>query len=129
MHLDREFAGGRDNERHRQAGRPELFSVPQDGRREGEAVGDCFAGAGLRRDQQVTVRGIGQQHRQLYVSRVGARCSAGFSTGKVMRARTAPAPPPQRAPAMPGAEGHAAHRPSLLARLVLFQFAPDLIPD
>ena len=57
LDLQGELAGRRDDEGQRLAGALEALRVAEQGRGDGEAVGDGLAGAGLGRDEQVAVGG------------------------------------------------------------------------
>ncbi len=66
MNLQREFARRRDDQSKRCGGPLEPLGIAQKIFCDGEAIGDGFAGAGLRRDQQVAAGGIVREHRGLH---------------------------------------------------------------
>ena len=63
MHLLGEFAGRRDDQRQRRAGRGEMIRAGIEGLGEGEAVAYRLAGAGLGGDQEVAPRLGGEDFR------------------------------------------------------------------
>ena len=66
LHLQRQFARRRDDQRERLAGAAEGLRLAEQGRTDGEAIGDSLAGAGLRRDEQVAAGGGLLQHGALH---------------------------------------------------------------
>ena len=65
MHLKRQFARRRDDQRQGSGGPLEPLGAIQQVVRKRQTIGDRFAGAGLRRNQQVAAGGIVGQHRGL----------------------------------------------------------------
>ena len=69
LHLHRQLARRRDDERLRLAREAELRLVAEQRRGHREAVGDRLARAGLRRDEQVAAQRLGREDRGLHVGR------------------------------------------------------------
>ena len=65
MHLKRQFAGRRDDQRQGGGGPLEPLGAIQQVVRKRQAIGDRFARTGLRRNQQIAAGGIVGQHRGL----------------------------------------------------------------
>ena len=65
MHLKRQFAGRRDDQRQGGRGALEPLGAIQQVVRMRQTIGDRFAGAGLRRNQQIAAGGVVGQHRGL----------------------------------------------------------------
>ena len=59
LHLQGEFAGGRDDQGQRLAGVSKRSAVAEQGRGDGEAVGDRLAGAGLGGDEKIPLLASG----------------------------------------------------------------------
>jgi hypothetical protein len=62
MNLERQFAGGGDDQRQRLAGALEAFGLAEQGGGEREAIGDGLARAGLGRDEFVAGGQLGLQN-------------------------------------------------------------------
>ena len=65
MHLKRQFARRRDDQRQGRGGPLEPLGTVKQVVRKRQAIGDRFAGTGLRRNQQVAAGGIVGQYRGL----------------------------------------------------------------
>ena len=65
LDLQGQLAGRRDDQRQGLAGGIEALGLAEQGRGQGEAVGDGLAGAGLRGDEQVALARLRLQHGRL----------------------------------------------------------------
>ncbi len=66
LHLQCQFARGRDHQRQRQAGRAHRAGAFQQGVGNRQAIGDGLARSGLGGDQQIAAFGLGLQHGGLH---------------------------------------------------------------
>ena len=71
LHLHREFARRRDDQRQRRAGRRHFLGVAEQRRGHGEAIGDGLAGAGLGGDEDVASPRRRSEHGGLHRRRFG----------------------------------------------------------
>ena len=71
LHLQREFAGWRDDQRSRRRASLEAFGVAEEVLRNRQPVGDGLAGAGLRRHEEIAIDGLvshdGGLHRGRFI--------------------------------------------------------------
>ncbi len=71
LHLDRQFARRRDDQRQRSARRRKSFRVAKERRGDGETIGHGLAGPGLGGDENVAPFGLRRKHSGLHRRRVG----------------------------------------------------------
>ena len=66
LHLEREFARRRDDQRERLGGGTQVARLSEQIVGDRETIGDRLAGTRLRGDEKIAVRRIGLQHRRLH---------------------------------------------------------------